>query len=151
MTWPARPSAGAARFRDERGNAIVEFQTVGLLLLLPLIYLLLVVLEVQRASFGATQAAREGGRVFAASADVAGAHYAAAVALNDQGLEYSDAAISLSCARVQCFTPGEEVRVSVSVDVPLPILPSVLVGAVNAVVPVRAEHVVVVDRFREAP
>ena len=43
----------------ERGSAIVEFHFLGLLLLVPLVYVLLAVLDVQRASYGVT--GRSGG------------------------------------------------------------------------------------------
>ena len=54
---------------DERGNAILEFHFLGLLLLVPLVYILLAVLDVQRSSYGVTQAAREAARVYSVSGD----------------------------------------------------------------------------------
>jgi hypothetical protein len=53
--------------RSDRGSAIVEFHFLGILLLVPLVYILLAVLDVQRTSYGVTQAAREAGRIFAAA------------------------------------------------------------------------------------
>ena len=52
--------------RDDDGNALVEFTVLSLLLLVPLVYVLLGVFQVQRAAFGVTEAARQAGRAFAA-------------------------------------------------------------------------------------
>ena len=66
-----------SRRRSERGSAIVEFQFLGILLLVPLVYILLAVLDVQRTSYGVTQAAREAGRIYAATGDESAARMAA--------------------------------------------------------------------------
>ena len=62
----------------ERGSALVEFQFLAVLLLVPLVYVMLAALDVQRTVFGATQAAREAGRVAASTGDEAAARHAAA-------------------------------------------------------------------------
>jgi hypothetical protein len=138
------------RAREETGNAILEFHTIGLILLLPLVYVLLTVLDVQRAAFGTTQAAREAGRVYALAGDEATARYAAGVALGDQGLAADQARVEISCPATPCPAPGARVRVRVAAEVPLPFLPEVLVGAVHAEIPVLAEHEVILDRYRSA-
>ncbi|HEU0040970.1 MAG TPA: hypothetical protein VFQ15_01345 [Jiangellaceae bacterium] len=137
--------------RGERGSAIVEFHLLGLVLLVPLIYVLLAALDVQRTSYAVTQAAREAGRLFVASGEESAARRAAAVALGDHGVEVDATQISFACSVTPCYQPGAEVRVVVDAVVPLPFLPDVLAGAVNAQVPVSATHVSVVDRFRELP
>ena len=48
----------------ERGSALVEFTWIGLLLLLPLVYVIVTVFTVQRSAYGATEAARSAGRAF---------------------------------------------------------------------------------------
>jgi hypothetical protein len=136
------------RAADESGNAILEFHTVGLLLLLPLVYVLLTVLDVQRAAFGTTQAAREAARVYAQHGDTATARYAAQVALDDQGLSGDPTTVDISCLSRTCPAPAARVRVVVAADVPLPFLPKVLVGAVHAEIPVVAEHEVTLDAYR---
>lgn len=132
----------------ERGSAIVEFHFLGLLLLVPLVYILLAVLDVQRASYGVTQAAREAGRIYVATGDEAAARLAARVALTDQGLEAGAADISIRCSVTPCYQPGAEVTVTVGSTVGLPFVPDVLAGAVNAQIPVDATHSSVIDRFR---
>ncbi|MGH8776460.1 MAG: pilus assembly protein [Jiangellaceae bacterium] len=135
--------------RAERGSAIVEFHFLGILLLVPLVYVLLTVLDVQRASYGVTQAAREAGRIYVATGDEAAARLAAGVALADQGLDANAADVVFRCSAPPCYQPGAEVTVSVGTTVPLPFVPAVLGDAVNAQVPVDATHVSVVDRFRD--
>jgi Flp pilus assembly protein TadG len=132
----------------ERGSAIVEFHFLGLLLLVPLVYVLLAVLDVQRASYGVTQAAREAGRIFVATGDEEAARLAAQVALADQSLPADSAEISIQCSAGPCYQPGVQVTVTVGSTVRLPFVPEVLASAVNAEIPVDATHASVVDRFR---
>ena len=56
--------------RGDDGNAIVEFVYLAVLLMVPLVYVLLTVFQVQRAAFAASSAAREAGRVFVTTEDV---------------------------------------------------------------------------------
>ena len=133
----------------ERGSAIVEFHVIGMLLLVPLVYLLLAVLDVQRTAYGATHAAREAGRIYVATGDDTAARAAASVALRDQGIARADVDMSLTCDAAPCYRAGAEITIVVEAEVPLPFVPDVLVGGVNAVVPVQARHVTVVDRFRD--
>ena len=70
---------------------MVEFTWLVLLLLVPLVYLLLAVFDVQRASYGAAAASRSAGRAFVLAPDqqtaYARAEDAARVALADQGVD----------------------------------------------------------------
>lgn len=134
--------------RSERGSAIVEFHFFGLLLMVPLIYVLLAVLDVQRASYGVTQAAREAGRIFVATGNEEVAQLAAQVALTDQGLPPDSGDITIRCSTSPCYQPGAEVTVTVGSVVRLPFVPEVLADAVNAEIPVNATHASVIDRFR---
>nr|MBA2464590.1 hypothetical protein [Nocardioidaceae bacterium] len=59
------------RHRDESGSALVEVTWLAILLLVPLVYVVLGVFEVQRASFGSTSAARAAGRAFVLAPDPA--------------------------------------------------------------------------------
>jgi hypothetical protein len=126
----------------------VEFQVLAVLLLVPLVYVLLAALDVQRTVFGATQAAREAGRVAAVTGSEAAARHAAALALTDQGVDASAAAVTFTCP-TGCRTPGGEVVVRVATAVPLPYLPPLLAEAVRAAIPVTAVHTAPVDRYRE--
>jgi Flp pilus assembly protein TadG len=142
-----RQSGGGQR---EQGSALVEFQVLAVLLLVPLVYVLLAALDVQRTVFGATQAAREAGRVAAVTGQESAARHAAALALRDQGVGGSAAAVTFTCPE-GCRTPGAEITVRVATEVPLPYLPPVLADAVRAAIPVTAVHTAPIDRFRERP
>lgn len=129
----------------QRGSALVEFQLLAVLLLVPLVYVMLAALDVQRSVFGATQAAREAGRVAASTGSEAAARYAARLAMVDQGVDPALVGVSFTCPS-GCQTPGGTVIVAVSTRVVLPLLPDVLSGL--AAVPVSATHTAPIDRYR---
>lgn len=134
--------------RDE-GNAIVEFVYLAVLLMVPLVYLLTTVFQVQSAAFAVTEAARQAGRAYAQAADPAEgravASAAAELALRDQGIA---SARDVEVYAPDGLTPGATIRVQVEHEVSLPIIGG-LFGEVEPHIPVRATHVEVVDRFRE--
>jgi hypothetical protein len=133
----------------ERGSAIVEFHFLGILLLVPLVYIMLAVLDVQRTAYGVTQAAREAGRIYVATGDEAAARAAAAVALGDHDVDPIDVDLIVKCDADPCYQPGGEITVTVESSVPLPLVPDVLAGVANAQIPVSATHVAVVDVHQE--
>lgn len=140
---------GALATGSERGSAVVEFVFLGVLLGVPLFYLVLTLARVQAGAYAVTAAAREGGRAFvtapsAASAD-ARASAAAGIAFADQG--FDDGRITVGCDRSPCLTPEGHVRVVAHVSVPLPLVPDALAHAVPASVPLSATHVEAVGRF----
>jgi Flp pilus assembly protein TadG len=137
------------RTRTERGSAIVEFHFLGILLLVPLVYIMIAVLDVQRTAYGVTQAAREAGRLYVATGDEGAARAAAAVSLRDQDVDPSAVRLTFTCSLEPCHQPGAEVTVTVESTVPLPLIPDVLASAGRAQVPVSATHTAVVDRFME--
>jgi Flp pilus assembly protein TadG len=130
---------------NQRGSALVEFQMLAILLLVPLVYVLLAGLDVQRTVFGATQAAREAGRVAASTGSEQAARYAAAVSLCDQGVDPSTVAVVFTCPS-GCQTPGGSITVRVVTRVGLPFLPQVLADV--AAIPVSATHTAPIDRYR---
>jgi hypothetical protein len=91
----------AARTRDEGGSALVELTWLGVLLLVPMLWIMLSVFEVQQGSFGVSSAARSAGRAYAlAPNDAIGQARAEAVvrrALDDQGLEGQPFTLRVSC------------------------------------------------------
>ena len=141
-----------SRPRGDDGNALVEFTYLAVLLMVPLVYVLVTVFQVQRAAFGVTEAARQAGRAYVTTTDgdpSGRAQAAADLALRDQIPDVGPAAVSYPRGRPG-LVPGETVTVVVSHDVTLPIIGG-LFGAVEPTIPVRATHVEVVDAFREAP
>ncbi len=120
------------RWSDDRGSASLEFITVGLLLLLPFIYLVLVVAAVQAGALAAEAAARNAARIFVqqdepARADAV-ADQAVRFALADYGVDVSSSRVTVDCAPVACFDAGTLVTLTVTVQVPLPLVPAVLPG-----------------------
>jgi hypothetical protein len=139
------------RPRDEAGSAVVEFVTLGVLLLVPLIYLVLMLARVQAGAFAVSQASREAGRAFVtADADEAAAARARAAALiSFEDHDFGDTGrLVLACDADPCLRAGAHVRATATVRVPLPLVPAFVRDAVPLAVPVSATHVATVDRFR---
>lgn len=140
---------------DDRGSAVVEFVTLGLVLLIPLIYLVLALGRVQAATYAADGAARAAARAFvlAETEDEARRHAQAVVrlGLRDQGFDEDDGTVDIACSARSCLTPGARVVVTVAVDVVLPGVPRFVDGAVPLHVTVRSTQVATVDEFRPVP
>jgi hypothetical protein len=145
----------------ERGAAVVELLVVFLTLLLPLVYVMVVMADVQRALLATSSAAREAGRVYVTGADRVDAERRAGVAYRavlatyrvgagdaraGMGLQVGcPAGVGAGCAGG--FGPGAEVRVVVTYRVPVARLP--FLGAVAGPgLTVGATHHTRVDRFR---
>lgn len=138
----------------DRGSAVVEFLGVSLVLLVPVIYLILVLSQVQAASFAAEGAAREAGRLIAHAQSfdrgVAAARYASELAFADQGMTVRGSEVmQVTCQEDPCLTPGAYVHVTVRSEVPLPGMPPFLSGVLPAVTEVRAEAMTAIPRYRE--
>jgi len=139
---------------QESGSAIVEFVWLGLILLVPLVYILLAVFDTQRASYGVSAASRAAGRVFVLAPDQVSAYAradrAARVALADQGVDAGSAAVTISCRPdpARCLSPGAVVTVVVRTTQPLPMTPS-LMGASRPSVTVDSTHTEPYGTFRE--
>lgn len=142
------------RARGEEGSAIVEFVFLGVLLLVPLVYLTMAVARVQAGSYAVTTAAREAGRAFVtaeAGQDAAArARAASEVAFRDQG--FTDVGVlDITCSAWPCLTPDARVETRTQVTVPLPLVPAFARDVVPLEIPLRASYLSVVDRFRSAP
>lgn len=141
--------------RGEQGTAIVEFVWLGLLLLVPLLYVVLAVFDTQRASYAASAAARSASRAFITSPDqatgLARARVAARLAFDDQGVESPDFTLSISCRPDpdRCLTPGSVVSAEVRSAAELPLMPPVF-GSATPRIAVDAVHRSPYGTFREA-
>ena len=122
------------RNRCDDGSALVEVTWLSLLLMVPLVYILIAVFDVQRGAFAVTAASRAAGRAYSlADTDADGrrqAHAAATLALRDQGIDGGDLAVEISCTPrpTQCLSPGSVITVVVRTRVVLPLAPPVLGG-----------------------
>lgn len=124
----------------EAGSAAVEVLTVGLLLLVPLVYLVLTLGALQGAAFAAEGVARQAARVYVlAPSDAEGrARLAASAAtgLADWRIPASALRLALACspAPADCRTPRGTITVTAQVAVALPLLPPALsIGAPGSI------------------
>lgn len=140
--------------RDQRGSGLVEVVWMSILLLLPLLWVVLSVFEVQRGSFGVSGAARAAARAYAlAPNDVAGERRAAAVArraLADQGLDDVPVHVTVTCSPYphDCHSGTSVITVRVDSAVTLPLLPDVLGGGAPTF-RLSADHSVPIGRYQE--
>jgi hypothetical protein len=141
----------------ESGSAAVEFLTLGILLLVPVVYLVLVLATLQGASFAAEGAARQAARVLVlAPTDADGRRAAAAavqVGLADWRIPESAAEVDIRCSPdpADCLVARGTAAVTVRVVVALPLLPQALeIGAPGAI-GVQAHAVQRVSMFEAGP
>ncbi|MDQ4503228.1 hypothetical protein [Sinomonas sp. ASV322] len=101
---------------------------LGGLLLVPIVYFVLGVGVLQGASFAAAGAADHAAKVFVRAHDARSGHAAAEAALRmavaDFGMAESRASLEISCDRAVCLESGTAVTVTVVVEAPLPLVPS---------------------------
>lgn len=134
---------------QEDGNAIVEFVVLSAALLIPCLYLVLTLGNVQAAVFAADTISRDVARIHATEPDPQRAAERAArhteMVLEDHGLSPADVA-TISCSEDPCAAPGGAVTAQVRIAVPVPGLGPIL-GDTGPVA-VGASHVVQVDQYR---
>lgn len=133
-----------SKISDDCGSASLEFITAGLVLLVPLVYLILTVSTLQSATLASEGAARQAARVFVTADDereaLARASRAVQVTLEDYGFSADAARMTTSCSPTpdSCLERRGMVSVSVELSVALPLAPPVasfdapLALAVNA-------------------
>jgi len=140
--------------RDERGSALVELTWLGVLLLIPMLWIVLTVFEVQKGAFGVSGAARAAGRAYAlAPTDAIGqarAEHAAERALADQGLPGARIVVTVTCTPYSnnCHQGTSVITVRVATHVDLPLLPEVLGGQAPSFA-LDAEHTVPIGHYQE--
>lgn len=142
------------RARGEQGTALVEATWLALLLLVPLVYVLLAVFDVQRASYGMSGAARAAARAYSLAPDETSApsraRAAAAVALRDQQIDAEEVELVVRCrpAPGNCLAPGSLIRVELRHQVRLPLAPAALGGGAPSF-RVEASSTVAYGTYRE--
>lgn len=111
----------------EAGSAVVEFTFLALLLMVPLVYFIITVGQIQGGSFAVVGAADQAAKVFVAQPDAksaqAAAEQAALIALADFGHNAGEARVSTRCDPADCQAAGTAVTVTVNLTVPLPFVP----------------------------
>lgn len=138
---------------DETGAAALEFITVGLLMLVPLVYLVLALGAVQQQTLGAEAAARHTARVIGQAPDArtAGARGDAVLAsvIDEYDMDPDAVAVSITCrpATTACPSAGSTVIVTVSARVSLPFMPPLFGLDRIAAIPVEAQSAQKVSRL----
>ena len=138
---------------DEVGTASLEFVTAGMILLLPMVYLVLTMSALQAGSLAVEGAARHAARVYVQAPDTrdaeAEAERAIRFALADYGLDPSEASVAISCSPrpVDCLRRRGIVTITVEVSVGLPLVPSALTIGGPVTVPLRSTATEQVSRF----
>lgn len=145
------PSHREGSGRHEKGSAVVEFTFLSLLLMVPLVYFIITMGQLQGGSFAVVGAADQAAKVYVAQPDAlsaqAAAEQAALVALADYGHPAQDALVHTSCDPVDCQAAGTAVTVTVSLTMPLPFVPFNKEFRLNAG-EVEASATQLVGRFR---
>lgn len=130
--------AGRSLACDDSGSAVIEFIMLGVVLLVPLVYLILAAGQIQAASYAAVGAADHAAHAFANAPDEASgaarAQDAATRASQNMGISAGATAFEYSCAP-GCMQHDATVTVVVTISIELPLLPpgvDAAVGSVNA-------------------
>lgn len=112
---------------DQRGSAVVEFTFLGLLLMVPVVYFIITIGQIQGGSFAVVGAADQAAKVFVAQTDEqsgrAAAEQAAILAMADYGHPAENARVDVRCDPGDCSAAGSAVTVTVHLSVPLPFVP----------------------------
>jgi len=139
---------------DQRGSALVEVSWLGILLVLPVLWIVLSVFEVQRGAFAVSAAARSAARAYALAPDDASgltrARTAARVALDDQGVHGVTPDVLVTCTPYpgDCHQGTSVITVSVHSRVVLPLMPSAL-GSNRPSFALDATQTVPIGQFQE--
>ena len=141
--------------REESGSAVVEFIVLGVVLLIPLVYLVMFMARIQpghRDRRGPREGRPRLRHRFSPSgaAAPARAQAAADLAFDDQGFA-GRGTIAVSCDGSPCLRPEGRISATARVIVPLPLIPAFARQVIPLEVPVSATHVSTVDRFRGSP
>lgn len=151
MRQSSRP--GRSKPPAETGSASLEFITAGLVLLVPLVYLVLALAALQGGAMAVEGAARQAARVYVQAPDEGEASERALravhVGLADYGIAADAASVRIDCAPDPhgCLTRQGVVVVTVRILVPLPLVPDLLALRSAAVIPIEATATQTVSRF----
>ena len=138
---------------SQRGSAAVEFILMGLLMLVPLVYLIVSLGVIQSQSLGAEAGARHLARAAATAGDRDDAaertRLILAAVADEYGLDEDAVSVSLSCrpSSASCPAAGATLTVTVRTRAALPLVPPVLGLDRMASIPIEASATHKVSRF----
>ncbi len=138
---------------DERGSASLEFIGAGIVLLVPLVYLIIALAQIQSHTFGVDAAARYAARVLAlnpASVDFIGSNVADIA--EQYGLSADNLQVAVTCVDAgPCPAPGGLVTITVTALSPLPLMPDFITTNGGASVTLSASSTHRVSEYGVAP
>ncbi len=149
----ARASTDDVADAADEGSAALEFILVGLVLLVPIVYLVVALGAIQGQALGVETGARQIARTIADAPDLATADARAErvrdAIVAEYGLEPDALDVSIACTSglASCPEPGALLTVTVTTSVPLPLVPAIFGLDELARVPVEAVSVQKVSRF----
>lgn len=144
------------RARSERGSALVEFTWVGLILFIPITWIVITVFEVQQGAFAVNGAARAAARAYAlAPDDATGLVRAQAVVdqtLLDQGGKGQVGTVTVSCVpyKFNCHAGTSLITIHIDSGVVLPFVPEVI-NHERRSFDLTARHTVPIGQFVAVP
>lgn len=147
------PRTSADLRTDEQGSAALEFIFTGVILLVPIVYLVVVLGLVQGQAMAVESAARHIARAVATAEDAASAD-ARAVRVRDAiiaeyGMDPEAVHVAIECTSGagECPSAGRTLAVRVTSSVPLPLVPPILGLDQLAQIGVEATSLQKVSRF----
>ncbi|WP_404433529.1 TadE family protein [Microbacterium lacus] len=153
----SNPSIEVSGDADDRGSAALEFILVGLVLLVPIVYLIVALGMIQSQSLGTEAGARHIARAIsqAESADDArrSANLVLESVVGEYGMDAATVDFSLACipAGSVCPSAGATLVVTVRASVALPLVPPILGLDQVARIPVEATSAQKVSRTWGTP
>jgi len=116
---------------DDEGSAALEFIAVGVILLVPLVYLIIALGSIQEQTLGVEAAARHAVRAIALAptAETAAARSDRVLAnvVEQYGIDEGTLEVSMECPREdgQCPQAGSTIVLTITARVSLPLVPAV--------------------------
>lgn len=153
VLWWRAARALRRRRGGDAGSAILEFVFLGVLVTIPIFYLVVVLARLHAGAYAVSLASREAGRTFVTAPTNASApgraQSAAAIAFQDQGFG-GKGRVAVTCAAQPCLTRDAQVRTRAELAVQLPFVPDFVADVVPSSVTLSASHVESVDRYGDS-
>lgn len=113
---------------NERGSATVEFIGLSIILLIPAIYLLVTISQLQAAGYAAVAASDQAAKTIAHTTSDTHAEQLAIntvhLTAENYQLDPATTETTIHCTNTPCHTAGTQITVHVSINVPLPLIPT---------------------------
>ena len=138
--------------RNEEGSAALEFIAVGVILLVPLVYLIVALGAIQEQTLGVEAAARHTARAIARAPDsetaAARGEQVLDGVIEQYGLDGTTLEVTMECPGEdgECPQPGATIVLTVTAHVSLPLIPAVFGVDEAAAVTVQGSAVQKVSR-----